>query len=142
VKSALHQALAAYLGAASEFTGVFTCLCASTQMNLDFCAEPEIRLVLSPETSQREDRTSRYAGIPSVVDAIHALEEVGRRLSGTFIRLAELSAELSSDPRARDDLVCTLYSYPKYQYTDIRPVALSTASIGSRARRPAADGPR
>ncbi|KZT66755.1 hypothetical protein DAEQUDRAFT_767725 [Daedalea quercina L-15889] len=76
----LRRALTAYLGTASEFT------------------EPDITLVISPiVTTPREERTSRFlATVPTVGDAIEALNHLCDDLSSSLKRIADISAELNS----------------------------------------------
>ncbi|KAH9929472.1 nucleoporin Nup186/Nup192/Nup205 [Fomitopsis serialis] len=76
----LRRALTAYLGAASEFT------------------EPDITLVFSPiVTTPKEERTSRFlATVPTVGDAIEALNHLCDDLSSSIKRIADISAELNS----------------------------------------------
>ncbi|TFY64741.1 hypothetical protein EVJ58_g2418 [Rhodofomes roseus] len=81
----LRRALTAYLGTASEFT------------------EPDITLVLSPIiTTPREERTSRFlATVPTVGDAIEALNHLCDDLSSSLKRIADISAELNSKAYVR-----------------------------------------
>ncbi|KDQ54533.1 hypothetical protein JAAARDRAFT_38210 [Jaapia argillacea MUCL 33604] len=82
----LQQALIAYLGTTSNFT------------------EPEFSLVLSPVTTtpRRDERVSRYhATVPSVADAIEALNDICEDLADTLKQISVLGAELSSREHIR-----------------------------------------
>ncbi|KIK97850.1 hypothetical protein PAXRUDRAFT_824522 [Paxillus rubicundulus Ve08.2h10] len=84
----LRKAVIEYLGAASDFT------------------EPEITLVLSPVLSvpRHDERPSRViATIPTVGNAIEALNGLCDDLSATLKQIADLSAELSSRDHIRVD---------------------------------------
>ncbi|KIJ60466.1 hypothetical protein HYDPIDRAFT_98637 [Hydnomerulius pinastri MD-312] len=84
----LRKAVIEYLGAASDFT------------------EPEITLVLSPVLSvpRHDERSSRFiATIPTVGDAIEALNGLCGDLAATLKQIADISAELSSRDHIRVD---------------------------------------
>lgn len=120
----LRQAMVAYLGAASEFTGT-PCPASDDFSFWLFCLEPEITLVLSPVTSipRQEERNSRFVGlyrlvvflcmrahstwcsatIPTVGDAVEALNDICDNLTDTLKQIADLSAELASRDQVRVD---------------------------------------
>ncbi|KAG9311043.1 hypothetical protein JVU11DRAFT_8941 [Chiua virens] len=84
----LRKAVIEYLGTASDFT------------------EPEMTLVLSPVLSvpRHDERPSRViATIPTVGDAIEALNSLCDDLAATLKQIADLSAELSSRDHIRVD---------------------------------------
>ncbi|KAH7924355.1 hypothetical protein BV22DRAFT_1035258 [Leucogyrophana mollusca] len=84
----LRKAIIEYLGAASEFT------------------EPEITLVLSPVIAvpRHDERSSRFvATIPTVGDAIEALNGLCDDLAETLKQIADLVAGLSSRDHIRVD---------------------------------------
>ncbi|KAF8890672.1 nucleoporin Nup186/Nup192/Nup205 [Infundibulicybe gibba] len=76
----LRKDIVAYIGAASEFT------------------EPEITLILSPvtTTSSQERGTYILATIPTIGNALEALNNFCGDLTETLKQIADLSAELSS----------------------------------------------
>ncbi|KAJ3995979.1 nucleoporin Nup186/Nup192/Nup205 [Lentinula boryana] len=77
----LRKALVAYAGATSEFT------------------EPEINLVLSPAhvASRYDDRSSHFlATIPTIGDALEALNSLCQDLAATLKQISDISAELSA----------------------------------------------
>ncbi|KAG2143441.1 nucleoporin Nup186/Nup192/Nup205 [Suillus bovinus] len=91
----LLKAIVEYLGTASEFT------------------EPEITLVLSPVVTvpRHDERSSRFvATIPTVGDAIEALNGLCDDLSETLKQIADLSAELSSRDHIRVDNIQEIVS--------------------------------
>ncbi|KAF9238369.1 nucleoporin Nup186/Nup192/Nup205 [Melanogaster broomeanus] len=100
----LRRAVIEYLGAASEFT------------------EPEITLVLSPVLSvpRHDERPSRVIGvlfsgscsatIPTVGDAIEALNGLCDDLAATLKQIADISAELSSRDHIRVDNIQEIVS--------------------------------
>ncbi|KAG8215255.1 hypothetical protein J3R82DRAFT_8809, partial [Butyriboletus roseoflavus] len=84
----LRKAVIEYLGTASDFT------------------EPEITLVLSPVLSvlRHDERPPRVmATIPTVGDAVEALNSLCDDLAATLKQIADLSAELSSRDHIRVD---------------------------------------
>jgi len=86
----LRKAVIAYLGTASDFT------------------EPEITLVLSPVLSvpRHDERPPRViATIPTVGDAIEALNSLCDDLGATLKQIADVSAELSSRDHIRVDTI-------------------------------------
>ncbi|EPQ55766.1 hypothetical protein GLOTRDRAFT_115998 [Gloeophyllum trabeum ATCC 11539] len=77
----LRESLVAYLGAASNFT------------------EPEFNLVLSPVTTSsfKGDGAAHYqALIPTVGDAIEALNDICEDLSNTLTQISDIAAELAN----------------------------------------------
>ncbi|KAF9529076.1 nucleoporin Nup186/Nup192/Nup205 [Crepidotus variabilis] len=86
----LRKALVLYIGVASDFT------------------EPEITLVLSPITitARNEQRPSHFAGtIPSVGDALLALDDLLNDLTTTLRQISDIGTELSSKNRiGMDDM--------------------------------------
>ncbi|KAF9219350.1 hypothetical protein BS17DRAFT_804452 [Gyrodon lividus] len=91
----LRKAVLEYLGAASDFT------------------EPEITLVLSPVLSvpRHDERPSRVmATIPTVGDAIEALNGLCHDLAAMLKQIADLSAELSSRDHIRVDNIQEIVS--------------------------------
>ncbi|KAG0707241.1 nucleoporin Nup186/Nup192/Nup205 [Suillus ampliporus] len=91
----LLKAIVEYLGTASEFT------------------EPEITLVLSPVVTvpRHDERSSRFvATIPTVGDAIDALNGLCEDLTETLKQIADLSAELSSRDHIRVDNIQEIVS--------------------------------
>ncbi|KAF9074489.1 nucleoporin Nup186/Nup192/Nup205 [Rhodocollybia butyracea] len=77
----LRKALVAYAGATSDFT------------------EPEINLVLSPVhvASRYNERSSHFlATIPTVGDALEALNSLCQDLANTLKQISDISAELST----------------------------------------------
>ncbi|OJA08231.1 hypothetical protein AZE42_08910 [Rhizopogon vesiculosus] len=91
----LLKAVVEYLGTASEFT------------------EPEITLVLSPVVTvpRHDERSSRFvATIPTVGDAIEALNGLCDDLTETLKQIADLSAELSSRDHIRVDNIQEIVS--------------------------------
>ncbi|KAI6142345.1 nucleoporin Nup186/Nup192/Nup205 [Pisolithus tinctorius] len=93
----LRGAVIEYLGAASDFT------------------EPEITLVLSPVLSapRHDERSSRFvATIPTVGEAIEALNDLSSDLTATLKQIADLSAELSSRDHIRVDNIQEIVHIP------------------------------
>ncbi|KAF8154003.1 nucleoporin Nup186/Nup192/Nup205 [Crassisporium funariophilum] len=77
----LHKSVVSYIGAASEFT------------------EPEITLVLSPITitPRNEERASHFsATIPTVGDALVALDDLCNDLAATLKQISDIGAELAN----------------------------------------------
>ncbi|KAJ3879118.1 nucleoporin Nup186/Nup192/Nup205 [Lentinula edodes] len=77
----LRKALIAYAGATSEFT------------------EPEINLVLSPVhvASRYDERSSHFlATIPTIGDALEAMNSLCQDLAATLKQISDISAELSA----------------------------------------------
>ncbi|KXN92702.1 hypothetical protein AN958_06980 [Leucoagaricus sp. SymC.cos] len=77
----IRKAFASYIGAASDFT------------------EPEITLVISPVTNatRLDDRGSHFiASVPTVGDAIQALEFISDEIATMFRQIADLNAELAN----------------------------------------------
>ncbi|KAF8130340.1 nucleoporin Nup186/Nup192/Nup205 [Boletus edulis] len=86
----LRKSVIEYLGTASDFT------------------EPEMTLVLSPVLSvpRQDERPPRViATIPTVGDAIEALNSLCDDLAATLKQIADLSAELSSRDHIRVDTI-------------------------------------
>ncbi|CDO70405.1 hypothetical protein BN946_scf184999.g46 [Trametes cinnabarina] len=84
----LKNALISYLGIASDFT------------------EAEFTLVLSPAitTPKHEERPARFiATVPTIGDAIEALDDLCEDLTNALKRIADLSAELASKDHIRVD---------------------------------------
>jgi len=96
----LRKAIITYVGAASEFT------------------EPDITLVLSPVTTTRqEERGSQFlATIPTIGDAIEALNNLCNDLADTLKQIADLSAELSSKDHIEVDNVQEIVSTPDIHF--------------------------
>jgi len=90
----LRRSLSAYLGSASSF------------------AEPEISLVLSPVTAapRHEERGIRfYATVPSIGDAIEALNDLSVCLTAALKNIADLSAELAARDSIRVDSITQIF---------------------------------
>ncbi|KAF9815688.1 hypothetical protein IEO21_04405 [Rhodonia placenta] len=85
----LRRAIVTYLGTASEFT------------------EPDLTLVLSPVVTtprQQDERSTRYvATVPTVGDAIDALNHLCDDLANSLKQIVDLSAELSARDYIRVD---------------------------------------
>ncbi|KAH7882163.1 nucleoporin Nup186/Nup192/Nup205 [Phlebopus sp. FC_14] len=91
----LRKAVIEYLGTAGEFT------------------EPDITLVLSPVLSvpRHDERSSRIiATIPTVGEAIEALDNLSGDLSAILKQIADISAELSSRDHIRVDNIQEIIS--------------------------------
>jgi len=90
----LRRSLSAYLGSASSF------------------AEPEISLVLSPVTAapRHEERGVRfYATVPSIGDAIEALNDLCTYLTTALKNIHDLSAELAARDNIRMDNITQIF---------------------------------
>ncbi|RPD60781.1 hypothetical protein L227DRAFT_653063 [Lentinus tigrinus ALCF2SS1-6] len=84
----LKSAVISYLGTASDFT------------------EADFTLVLSPSITmpKHEERPTRFiATVPSIGDAIEAVNEFCRDLAHVLLRIVDLSAELASKDHIRVD---------------------------------------
>ncbi|KAI9057540.1 hypothetical protein FKP32DRAFT_1598103 [Trametes sanguinea] len=84
----LKNAVISYLGVASDFT------------------EADFTLVLSPAitTPKHEERPARFiATVPTIGDAIEALDDLCEDLTNALKRIADLSAELASKDHIRVD---------------------------------------
>ncbi|KAM5532668.1 hypothetical protein V8D89_013637 [Ganoderma adspersum] len=86
----LKNTITSYLGTASDFT------------------EADFTLVFSPAivTPKHEERPPKFiAAVPSIGDAIEALDELSRDLAHVLRRIVDLSAELASKDHIRVDNV-------------------------------------
>ncbi|KZT24940.1 hypothetical protein NEOLEDRAFT_1178711 [Neolentinus lepideus HHB14362 ss-1] len=99
----LLRSLVAYLGAASNFT------------------EPEFTLVLSPVTTSsfREDRATQYQStVPTVDNAIEALNDVYADLSNTLNQIADIAAELANRNHIQLDHVQEILGMSDTEFLD------------------------
>jgi ABC-type transporter Mla subunit MlaD len=88
-----------YIRATSEFIGPILFILCSSAIDLPADAESEITLVLSPitTTSQHKEHGSHFlATIPTVGDALDALNALCDDLTHTLKQIADLSAELAA----------------------------------------------